>query len=129
MGYYKMTTPLRVQSSGVVLRGEGMGDTGTVLIGTGNSRTASGPGAGQPTLLRIAGASGWTTRDETKQSVLDDYVPVGARGFKVASARDFRPGDKVIVRRIGNQDWINAVGMNGGARRAAGDRSTSIGIA
>ena len=31
----------------------------------------------------------------------------------MASARDFRPGDKVIVRRIGNQDWINAVGMNG----------------
>ena len=33
-GYYRMATPLRVQASGVVLRGEGMGDTGTVLIGT-----------------------------------------------------------------------------------------------
>jgi hypothetical protein len=34
--------------------------------------------------------------------------PVGARSFRVASAKDFR----VIVRRAGNQDWIDAVGMN-----------------
>ena len=30
-GYYRMATPLRIQASGVVLRGEGMGDTGTIL--------------------------------------------------------------------------------------------------
>src|SRR5207342_3639820 len=42
-----------------------------------------------------------------------DYVPVGSRIIPVASAGAFRPGDKVIVRRIGNQDWINAMGMNG----------------
>ena len=115
MGYYRMATPLRIQASGVVLRGEGMGDTGTILIGTGNPRAGAppGPGGGQPTLVRIAGASGWTTKEETKQRVVDDYVAVGARSFRVASARDFSPGDKVIVRRIGNQEWINAVGMNG----------------
>jgi len=117
MGYYKMATPLRIQASGVVLRGEGMGDTGTVLIGTGNPRAAGGPGGGpgggQPTLIRIAGASGATPKEDAKQAVLDEYVPVGARSFKVASARDFKPGDQVIVRRIGNQEWINAVGMNG----------------
>ena len=116
MGYYRMATPVRIQASGVVLRGEGMGDTGTILIGTGTGRSsagAGGPGGGQPTLVRIAGASGVATMDETKQAVTDDYVPVGARSFRVASARDFKPGDTVIVRRIGNQDWINAVGMNG----------------
>jgi hypothetical protein len=52
------------------------------------------------------------SRDETKQTVLDEYVPVGGRSFKVASARGFKPGDTVIVRRIGNQAWIDAVGMN-----------------
>jgi len=118
MGYYKMATPLQIQASGVVLRGEGMGDTGTVLIGTGNPRAAGGgrgggPGGGQPTLIRIAGASGATPKEDARQVVLDEYVPVGARSFKVASARDFKPGDQVIVRRIGNQEWINAVGMNG----------------
>src|SRR6187551_3287715 len=38
-GYYKTAAPLRIQASGVVLRGEGMTDTGTILIGTGTGRT------------------------------------------------------------------------------------------
>jgi hypothetical protein len=115
-GYYRMATPLRIQASGVVLRGEGMGDTGTVLIGTGTGRAAGaagGPGPGnQGTLVLIGGASGVTTRDDTRQTVSDDYVPVGARSVRVASAAGFRRGDTVIVRRIGNQEWIDAVGMN-----------------
>ena len=116
-GYYRMATPLRIQASGVVLRGEGMGDAGTVLIGTGTGRVdGAGPGAGpggQGTLVTIAGASGATVREETRQAVADDYVPVGARSVRVASVRGFKAGDTVIVRRIGNQEWIDAVGMNG----------------
>jgi hypothetical protein len=117
-GYYRMATPLRIQSSGVVLRGDGMGDTGTILIGTGTGRAGGpgGPGAGsQGTLVLIGGASGVTTQDDTRQAVTDDYVPVGARRFTVASTAGFRPGDTVVVRRIGNQAWIDAVGMNGEA--------------
>src|SRR5271157_2437503 len=54
-GYYKMATPVKIQASGVVLRGEGMGDAGTILIGTGTGRTPTGDGrgrgmGGQPTL-------------------------------------------------------------------------------
>jgi pectin methylesterase-like acyl-CoA thioesterase len=44
-GYYRMATPLRIQASGVVLRGEGMGDTGTVLVGTGTGRAPAPAGA------------------------------------------------------------------------------------
>jgi hypothetical protein len=118
-GYYRMATPVKIQASGVVLRGEGMGDTGTILIGTGTGRAAAGGAAGgggggnAGTLVLVGGTSGVTTKNDTKQTVTDDYVPVGARSFKVASAGSFRPGDTVVVRRIGNQDWINAVGMAG----------------
>ncbi len=115
-GYYRIATPLRIQASGVVLRGEGMGDAATVLIGTGTGRAeGAGPGGGggQGTLVTIAGATGATAREDTRQAVADDYVPVGARSFKVASARGFKAGETVIVRRIGNQEWIDAVGMNG----------------
>lgn len=136
MGYYPMATPVTISASGVVLRGEGMGDTGTILIGTGNPRAAAapppapaatpgtpgapprggqgrGPGGGQPTLVKIAGKSGWATNDATRQPVIDDYVPVGSRSIRVANARSFKAGDTVIVRRIGNADWIAAMGMNG----------------
>jgi hypothetical protein len=165
-GDYPMATPVTIRASGVVLRGESMGDTGTILVGTGTGRpagAATGPagngaragaagraagpgpaggrgagggpgpaggrggvaagrgaagngrgfGGGQPTLIRVAGASALATQDDTRQTITDEYVPVGARAFKVASARGFRPGDTVIVRRIGNDDWIAAVGMNG----------------
>jgi hypothetical protein len=60
-----------------------------------------------------AGASGVATRDDSLQTITDEYVPVGARRFRVASAAAYRPGDTVIVRRMGNQAWIDAVGMNG----------------
>jgi hypothetical protein len=122
-GYYRISTAVKIQASGVVLRGEGMGDTGTILIGTGTGRPAApagapagpggpgGPAAG--TLIVIGGASGAVPTEETKQLVTDDYVPVGSRTLHVVSARGFKPGDPVIVRRIGNQEWINAVGMNG----------------
>ena len=118
-GYYRMAMPLRIQASGIVLRGEGMGDTGTILIGTGTGRSGAGPGGPGPgggnqgTLVLIGGASGIAPQDQTRQVVTDEYVPVGARRFAVASAAAFRPGDTVIVRRIGNQAWIDAVGMNG----------------
>ena len=46
---------MKIQASGVVLRGEGMGDTGTILIGTGNPRKG-GPGGGQGTLIMVGGA-------------------------------------------------------------------------
>lgn len=117
MGYYKMATPITIPASGVVLRGEGMGDTGTILVGTGNPRAnePAGRGFGRslPTLVKIAGAAGSVPKEESKQLVTADYVPVGTRSIPVASARGFRAGDKVIVRRIGNQDWINTMGMNG----------------
>src|SRR6185295_15805053 len=37
-GYYRMAMPVFIRASGIVLRGEGMGDTGTILIGTGTGR-------------------------------------------------------------------------------------------
>ena len=130
MGYYKLASSLHIQAGGVVLRGEGMGDTGTVLIGTGTGRAPAPPGAvlaggprggfggGQPTLIRVAGAAGVVAKDDTRQKITDDYVPVGARTFRVASSSAFRPGDTVIVRRIGNQAWIDAMGMNGDTQQS-----------
>ena len=33
MGLYELEKPIYIKTSGVVLRGEGMSDTGTILIG------------------------------------------------------------------------------------------------
>lgn len=112
MGLYNLEKPLYLKASGVVLRGEGMSDLGTVLLGkTPKEKPAQGPGrGGRPALIKIVGDVGVKPQDDTKQTITDHYVPVGAISFTVASAKTFKKGDKIIVRRIGNQAWINELG-------------------
>ena len=112
IGQYNLEKPIYIKASGVVLRGEGMSDIGTILIGkTPKERPPQGPGrGGRPALINIAGDSGIKRQEESKQAVTDNYVPVGATSFNVTSAKAFKKGDKVIVRRIGNQDWIKELG-------------------
>jgi len=109
MGFYELESPLFIRTSGVVLRGEGMSDTGTILVGVTPKTTTGGRGQRQA-LINIVGASGATPGEDTKQIILDKYVPVGAFSFNVTSAKAFKAGDKVLVRRIGNQDFIKAIG-------------------
>lgn len=109
MGLYQLGTPLTIKASGIVLRGEGMSDIGTILVGKIPSGD-SGNRSTRQSLINISGASGSTPLEETKQVILDKYVPVGTRSFSVASAKGLKAGDKVLVRRIGNQDWIHEIG-------------------
>jgi len=109
MGTYELEKPISIQTSGVVLRGEGMSDIGTILIGKiPKDRQTYGRGG----LINISGPSAITPLEETKQIITDKYVPVGARSINVVSAKGFKVGDKILVRRIGNQDWIKAIGQD-----------------
>ena len=109
MGTYELEKPINIKASGVVLRGEGMSDIGTIIIGKAPKEKPASP-FGRSALVNISGSSGNTPQEETKQPITDKYVPVGARSFSIASAKGFKAGDKVIVRRFGNQDWIKAIG-------------------
>ncbi len=109
MGTYELEKPIYIKASGVVLRGEGMSDIGTIFIGKVPKEKQASP-FGRSALVNIGGASGTTQQEETKQLITDNYVPVGTRSFNVVSSKGFKIGDKVIVRRIGNQDWIKAIG-------------------
>ncbi len=106
MGEYPLDKPLYIRESGVVLRGEGMSDIGTILFG----RTVKP--MTRAALINVQGAKGVTPDEATKQTITNTYVPVGARSFNVTAAKGFKIGDKIIVRRIGNQDWIKAIGLD-----------------
>ena len=114
MGEYNLEKPITIKASGIVLRGEGMSDIGTILIGKiPKERPPQGPGrGGRPALINITGDAGVKQQDDTKQTISDSYVPVGATSFNVASAKAFKKGDKVLVRRIGNQAWIKELGLD-----------------
>jgi hypothetical protein len=109
MGIYPLAKPIYIRASGVVLRGEGMSDLGTILVGKKN-KDNQGPPFRRPALINVLGESGVKPQEETKQLVTDSYVPVGAVSITVASAKNFKKGDHVLVRRIGNQEWIKAIG-------------------
>ncbi|MDR2911665.1 MAG: hypothetical protein LBV47_09960 [Bacteroidales bacterium] len=115
MGIYELAKPIYIRTSGVVLRGEGMGETGTILIG--KLEDLSNESKGLPmerqttsqrrsALVNISGESGVTIQENTKQLITDNYVPVGAFSFTVTSASGFKTGDKILVRRIGNDAFF-----------------------
>ncbi|MEZ5041234.1 MAG: hypothetical protein R2828_15155 [Saprospiraceae bacterium] len=116
MGWYQLDKPVYIRASGVVLRGEGRSDLGTILYGKIPAPPAEGEGPTRrfrrPALINISGEGGVTVQEESRQNITDVYVPVGAHSFHVASASGFKIGDKVLVRRIGNSDWIKAIGLD-----------------
>jgi len=106
MGTYNLEKPIYIKTSGIVLRGEGMSDIGTILIG---KLQKEGQGRSRAALVNFEGTA-LKAQEETKQVITDNYVPVGARSFNVVSSKAFKPGDKILVRRIGNQAWIKEIG-------------------
>ncbi len=113
MGMYQLNKPISIKASGVVLRGEGRSDVGTILYGKiTKPAEGSGPRFRRPALINISGASGVKLLEESKQNITDEYVPVGALRFKITSAKAFKKGDRVLVRRIGNEDWIKKIGLD-----------------
>ena len=102
-GEYRISGTLHVKTSGVVLRGEGQGVDGTVLMATGK---------GQRSLIQIGGEGPSQEINGTRQPMVDHYVPVGARSFEVASGAGFKAGDAVIVHRPSTAEWIHALGMD-----------------
>src|SRR5690606_33161704 len=98
-----------------VLRGEGMGETGTILYGVlppRNPNATAGQRFARPDLITIGAKNGVEQVEDSKQTITDNYVPVGAVSFNVKSAKGFKKGDKVIVRRFANEDWVNELAMN-----------------
>jgi hypothetical protein len=112
-GNYDLESPLRISSSGVVLRGEGQSEFGTVLTGIGTFDDMNLTDIrNNADLIDIEGEACWEEIAGSTQRIIDDYVPVGGRTFRVENADGYRPGDTVLVRRYGNEDWIREIGMD-----------------
>lgn len=101
-GRYEIGGNLKISTGGVVLRGEGDDETGTVLVATGTDRR---------TLIQVAGRN-----DRTKQGAVhkftDAYVPVGATVVTVDGTPDWKVGARVLVTRPSPKEWIAALGMD-----------------
>lgn len=98
-GHYSVRGSLRLHTSGVVIRGSGFGDDGTIINGEGKDRN---------TLIQISG------KDDKIIShgiaVTDEYIPVNANSFQVAGSHNFKTGDLIIIVRPSSREWIETLG-------------------
>jgi hypothetical protein len=102
-GRHEVSGNLRIHGAGVVLRGQGMDEKGTVLAATGEDRR---------TLIRIAGRNDCTNESGKTWDIEDEYVPVGATSFHVKHANDLTSGDCIQLVRPSTQTWIERIGMS-----------------
>jgi hypothetical protein len=100
-GTYYVNGSLLVPS-GVVLRGEGDGADGTVLI----FRNPRGTG------IQVGNPEAEPVSLGEPVRIVDDYIPAGSVHVNVEDAGQFRPGDYIHVTKTTNDQWIKDLGMD-----------------
>ncbi|MFT3870721.1 MAG: DUF6298 domain-containing protein [Nibricoccus sp.] len=100
-GRYEIEGQLRIKASGVVLRGEGQGADGTVLVATGTDRRA---------LILVRGKNDLVIRPSV--AVDDKKVSVGSVEIHVKNQQNLKSGDTVLISRPATAEWIKALGMH-----------------
>ncbi len=101
-GTYQVSGQIFIQASGIVLRGEGMTDEGTVVIAAGTGKRdfiVIGKGRGRSGL-------------NSKVNIVEDYVPVGRKFVVVDDASGYRAGDHIALYRPGTANWISDLKMD-----------------
>jgi hypothetical protein len=100
-GTYDCDRTLKINASGVVLKGSGPGVDGTILNLTGKPHNC----------IEVRGAvSSKLIGDST--AIADSYVPAGAYSFNVTSSSIFSVGDTIRITRHITDEWIKFMGMN-----------------
>jgi len=102
-GMYKIPEEIKIEASGIVLRGEGDNINGTRLIAQSKK---------QVSLINVSGKGNITEIKNSRVKITDEYVPVGSFSFTVSSASGFSKGDKIIVFRPGTEQWIKDLKMD-----------------
>jgi hypothetical protein len=102
-GIYKIPGKVTIPAGGIVLKGEGNHEQGTVVVASGK---------GQRTLLTVSGKGSSTEIPGSRVEVTDTYVPVGSFSFQVKDAALFKPGDLIMLFRPGTENWIHDLQMD-----------------
>jgi hypothetical protein len=100
-GTYRIDGTIKLDASGIVLRGDGNGKEGTILVAQGMPRM----------LIRVAGEGHWEEAGP-RHTNLDQYVPIGANTITVDDDHDLKVGDRIIVNWSMDAPFIHAIGMD-----------------
>lgn len=100
-GHFHCKATLKIAASGVVLRGSGSGENGTVIEMTGDPHLA----------FSIAGVSKSTPVGDSV-AVTDAYVPAGTMTPSVSDVSGFKAGDRVQITHPVTPAWVRLMGMD-----------------
>lgn len=101
-GRHEVLGGLSITNAGVVIRGQGMNEGGTLLLATGQDRR---------TLIKVCGNKPKINKEILQHPVMDDYAPVGSTRLQLDSTDGLKAGDLVTVVRPSSKDWIETLGM------------------
>jgi hypothetical protein len=100
-GIYNCERPLTISSSGVVLRGSGSGNNGTIINLTGKPHAS----------ITVKGNINSKTIGNST-TISDAYVPSGANSFHVTDITGFSIADTIRMTRPITEAWIQFMGMD-----------------
>jgi len=106
-GRYTLSKGLLIRSGGVILRGEGRGDNGTVIRSTYTGRRGNIIEVGHSEPSRLV-----DTKALPPYTITAERLPVGALRIPLASAQGLHAGDHIIVRRTPNNMWLGSEGID-----------------
>lgn len=102
-GIWRVAGTLHLRVGGVVLRGEGPGHDGTLVIAT---------GTGKRPLILIDGGRPPRRIDGTGRAIADRRVPLGAHRFALETVDGLAVGDDVEVHRPATAGWLATLGVD-----------------
>jgi len=99
-GTFNIEGTIYLNKSGVVLRGSGNSDKGTVLLGKGAKREA---------MIRILGKEDYQITDTLQLE--EKFIPLGARSVTISSEK-LGSGDNIFIQKKLEQDWLDSLQVN-----------------
>jgi hypothetical protein len=102
-GTYQVSGQITIKTSGIVLRGEGDADNGTVIIAEGTSTRD---------LIKIDNGLSRSVNSSSRVTIAEPYVPVGRKYVVVSDASKYAKGDAIVLYRPGTSQWITDIKMN-----------------
>jgi hypothetical protein len=100
-GIYNCDRPININESGVVLRGSGSGENGTIINMTGKPHVC----------ISVRGVMSSKTIGNAT-TVSDAYVPSAAYSFNVSDASGFKVGDTIRITKPVTEAWVKFMGMD-----------------
>ena len=124
-GKYLCSKAITISADGVIVRGSGKTENGSIIYMTGGQHTAVV--LAQPNRERGDNRQGSSEDKPKPVKITENYIPAGSISFSVADASGFKAGDRVKIRKPATAKWIEYMQMHNLVRYGTPQNWISVG--